>query len=40
MWIVGMSQSQKEGIQKYFNDPLKISLRFRKRFLSGIFNRQ
>ncbi len=27
MWIVGMSQEQKEGIQKYFNDPIS--------FLSG-----
>lgn len=24
MWIVGMSQSDKEAIQNYFNDPLKL----------------
>lgn len=24
MWIVGMSQPAKEGIQRYFNDPLKF----------------
>lgn len=37
MWIVGMSQPQKEGIQKYFNDPMKYLMGSDKIF-SGIFS--
>lgn len=36
MWIVGMSQPQKEGIQNFFNDPLKYMLGSDKIF-SGLF---
>ncbi len=36
MWIVAMSQPQKEGIQKFFNDPLKYMYGTDKIF-SGIF---
>lgn len=36
MWIVGMSQPAKEGIQNYFNDPLKYMMGSEKIF-SGIF---
>ena len=37
MWIVGMSQQQKEGIQKYFNDPLKYLFGSEKAFM-GVFD--
>ena len=36
MWIVAMSQPQKEGIQKFFNDPLKYMYGTDKIF-SGVF---
>lgn len=36
MWIIGMSQQQKEGIQKYFNDPLKYIFGSEKIFV-GLF---
>lgn len=36
MWIMGMNQEQKKGIQDYFNDPLKYILGNPKIF-SGVF---
>ncbi len=36
MWIIGMSQQQKEGIQRYFNDPLKY-LMGAEQVNSGVF---
>jgi chemotaxis protein MotB len=37
MWIMGMSQDQKKGIQDYFNDPLKYLFGTPKVF-SGVFS--
>ncbi len=37
MWIVAMSQPQKEGIEKFFNDPLKYMFGT-DRIFSGIFS--
>src|SRR5690348_11964599 len=37
MWIIGMSQQQKEGIQRYFNDPLKY-LVGAERIFDGLFD--
>jgi len=36
MWIVSLSQPTKEGIQKYFNDPLKYMFGSEKAFM-GVF---
>ena len=36
MWIVGMSQATKEGIQRYFNDPFKY-LFGSERIFQGVF---
>ena len=36
MWIVGLSQPVKEGIQRYFNDPLKYLFGAEKAFM-GVF---
>jgi chemotaxis protein MotB len=36
MWIIGMSQPTKEGIQKYFNDPIKYLFGSERAFL-GVF---
>src|SRR4051812_48865467 len=36
MWIVGMSQESKEGIQKYFNDPIKLMSM--EKFFVGLFD--
>ena len=37
MWIVGLSQPAKEGIQKYFNDPLKYMFGSERAFM-GVFD--
>ncbi len=39
MWIMGMSQSDKEGIQKFFNDPMKYLFGNPKIF-TGIFSNE
>lgn len=39
MWIMGLSQPQKEGIQKFFNDPMKYLFGNPKIF-TGIFENQ
>ncbi len=36
MWIMGMGKKEKEGIQRYFNDPLKYLLGSERIFL-GVF---
>lgn len=37
MWIIGMSQDMKEGVQRYFNDPIKYLLGA-ERINTGVFD--